>query len=1268
LAILEKSQPDGPTVADCLNRLGSTLYSDGKYGEALEVQKRALAIYEKQTPPSQDEIAITLSNVASDCHALRNFDEAIKFRSRELEVLESIRPESLEVARCLDDLGGSHYAALQYEKALQAQQRALTLYEKLSPEDDKTLAILIKNTGLDLTGLHRYDEAIEHLNRALKIHERGPETLDMTNCLNGIGWAHNESGRYREAIKAYQRALVIRESLLGAEDPEVAENLASLANSYIELGDYQQAKDLRERALAIREKALGPEHLDTIQSLNDLGASFDRLGDLTRARELYERSLTLREKHLGPEDRLVGFSLNNLCLLYFRMGLPAESEKAGLRALAIFEMTVGKDSPDTAFCLNSLGLLYNARTDYSRARQFLAHALAIREKSLGPGHPQTGVSLNNLALVSMNLRDYAHAIPLFVRALEIGRKFNGDEHPETALRMANLGWAASRLGQLETARQWYSESLAVRRKVLGADHYDTAANLDDLSSVLRRQGKLEEALPLCLEALETRLNVLSPEHPAIADSYEELALLYDRLNDPQAEEQYRKALAIRERAYGPSTPSVATTLTNLGSLYQSRKEYGSAEPLYQRALAICQQHLEMVSELQAERQQLAMARAYRWHLDWYVDLVAESEQEADDLYGHVLNWKGAVLARQRSARLGQEAYDPNIASTFADLQDTSGRLAALVLNEPAEEDRSAWREKIAQLTNQRQKLEEELSRISAQFRQQRAAEDVTAVQIQASLPEDAVLIDLLEYSHRTDAEKNEWEDRLVAFVVKPQGNIQLVPLGAATPLYDAVDAWRKTYGRSQSPSQALRQLLWDPLAEHVGDAQLVLISPDGGLGRFSWAALPIDASGNYLIEKLGVAVIPVPQMIPSLAAAPGPAEYSLCLVGDVDFGAEVGASSNQVVSRAAAGGRADVLRNWPPLPATRAEILAVRDSFESWRPESRVRMLRNAAATEQQLRQIAAQSRYLHMATHGFFAPEELKTLLSAPIDVAHGRSPSESKPADGDLPAISAGIGAALEIVDGKLVTNRILSDGAAGLDGRLKVGDQIDAVAEAEGEFQPLEDVLLSDAVKRIRGPVETRVRLKITPADGSAAYVLELTRRPLPRQEDGDFSIESLHPGLLSGIVLAGANHPPDPSKDDGVLTALEVADLDLRRVELATLSACETGLGATANGEGLLGLQRAFQVAGARSVVASLWKVDDTATRDLMERFYENLWRQTAPDAPPLSKLHALREAQLWMLKERGPRGLVDPEQKPADESQQRLPPYYWAAFVLSGDWR
>ena len=135
----------------------------------------------------------------------------------------------------------------------------------------------------------------------------------------------------------------------------------------------------------------------------------------------------------------------------------------------------------------------------------------------------------------------------------------------------------------------------------------------------------------------------------------------------------------------------------------------------------------------------------------------------------------------------------------------------------------------------------------------------------------------------------------------------------------------------------------------------------------------------------------------------------------------------------------------------------------------------------------------------------------------------------------------------------------------------------------------------------------------------------------------------------------------------MTAQEVRTLNLRSVELVVLSACETGLGEVAGGEGLLGLQRAFQAAGAKTVVASLWKVDDAVTCDLMKRFYHNLWSKR------MSKVEALRDAQLWLLRDGGPRsplrelgsrGVVAVDEQ--GQQTRRLSPFYWAGFTLR--WR
>jgi CHAT domain-containing protein len=144
---------------------------------------------------------------------------------------------------------------------------------------------------------------------------------------------------------------------------------------------------------------------------------------------------------------------------------------------------------------------------------------------------------------------------------------------------------------------------------------------------------------------------------------------------------------------------------------------------------------------------------------------------------------------------------------------------------------------------------------------------------------------------------------------------------------------------------------------------------------------------------------------------------------------------------------------------------------------------------------------------------------------------------------------------------------------------------------------------------------------------------------------------NPLLLSGLALAGANRGPTsrPDDDDGILMAEEVASLNLTGVEWAVLSACGTGLGEIKAGEGVFGLRRAFQIAGARTVIMSLWSVDDQATRQWMRALYEGRFKKG------LDTAQAVHAASRTMLSERRAKGLS-------------TLPFYWAAFVAAGDWR
>ena len=180
----------------------------------------------------------------------------------------------------------------------------------------------------------------------------------------------------------------------------------------------------------------------------------------------------------------------------------------------------------------------------------------------------------------------------------------------------------------------------------------------------------------------------------------------------------------------------------------------------------------------------------------------------------------------------------------------------------------------------------------------------------------------------------------------------------------------------------------------------------------------------------------------------------------------------------------------------------------------------------------------------------------------------------------------------------------------------------------------------------------------------FFLERTGRPSPPSLRGISGLvrdeaaaespsEALrdNPLVLSGLALAGANRRGEaaPEAEDGVLTAEEIAGLDLHGLEWAVLSACDTGRGALQTGEGVLGLRRAFQIAGARTVIMSLWPVGDEMARAWMGRLYRGRFKEGRSSA------EAVREAGLGMIQERRAAGAV-------------THPFYWGAFVASGDWR
>jgi CHAT domain-containing protein len=144
---------------------------------------------------------------------------------------------------------------------------------------------------------------------------------------------------------------------------------------------------------------------------------------------------------------------------------------------------------------------------------------------------------------------------------------------------------------------------------------------------------------------------------------------------------------------------------------------------------------------------------------------------------------------------------------------------------------------------------------------------------------------------------------------------------------------------------------------------------------------------------------------------------------------------------------------------------------------------------------------------------------------------------------------------------------------------------------------------------------------------------------------------NPLLRAGLALAGANQRRSAAtdEDDGILTAEEVASLNLEGAEWVVLSGCDTGEGEVRAGEGVLGLRRAFRIAGADTLIASLWPVEDEATRQWMTALYQSHFGQGRSTA------ESVASATAKQLRARRAKGLS-------------THPFYWGSFVAVGNWR
>jgi len=911
----------------------------------------------------------------------------------------------------------------------------------------------------------------------------------------------------------------------------------------------------------------------------------------------------------------------------------------GVAAIGLISVASAQedDRLDRASALDTVIEAAYARGDHPAAAEANGEQLRLRIDVHGTSHVDVAQSQQNLAVINQKMGGLDRALELYLSAMATREELLGSDAPEIGETAASLGVLYQMLGRLDEAEEHIRRALAIDRATYGADHPTVARTLNGLADLQQTRGDLVGARALYDEALaiyvEKEPNGL--HHAMVLNGLGTLlAALGDR---PAALRRYTEALQIREGVLGPDHPDLASSLANIGAAHQRGGDALQAIRFYKRARSLldaagtgtpamragilinlasafaqaggaAQAIVALNDVISAEDGPPTMVLLARVQLG-VLFAHANDDRAVEVLGAAIAQIESGVAVTPRYASIPWEArstyrqFNGDLPGAIADLEH------AMAIREQQLDPllgATSGRERIAAVQERRRALDLYL--------------DMTRGFGDASRVWPRVL---------------SWKGLALRSALAQRDALR----SRLAPSPESAELKRI---RLEIASLALSSAVQDPgaMSKLVAKKEALEREIAAAAGPFtsdSFDVDPADICGELAARTVMIDFVRYDVVGPTVD---GSVEYSVFILDDT----------------------CDIKR------VDLGDATVIDDAIASWRE-----LLNDPTSTAQRVDRRG----------------QRVHELIWDPIVGAVGEASIVLVVPDGATASVSF---AALPVGDGKYLVEQLdfayLDNPADMLRARPEPDDTQDAIAlviggidydgtisspanvdyaatraACQGHFSALPGTALElDAVSReLQKIVGRRSVVRIEGLDASEANVaaeaegavwIHLATHGFFARDacanlfaEGSEQVLAANPLLRSGVVLAGANQS-GTSGHDGIWTAEEVATLDLRDTRMVVLSACETGLGEVVTGEGVLGLRRAFTLAGGDGLVMSLWPVPDDETTKLMSALYRNIRR----GSPPIGI--ALGDAQ---------RAQLEANRNRLDHGN----PQSWAAFIVAG---
>jgi CHAT domain-containing protein/tetratricopeptide (TPR) repeat protein len=1085
-------------------------------------------------------------------------------------------------------------------------------------------------------------QAQRNLDANGRVH--GSDSLEVSNSLRRLADVHFQRGEYSMALDFHERGLALRTLIASSDEREVAHSLERLAATQMRMerydaaqrnlekahgirarrvaddplplattleliawlhrysGNYAAAKKPLEEALTIRRR-LTPGHSALITPIELQGDLLLLEGDIASAASTWHEALALAERTVGREHPIISTIERRLAYSADAVGNRAEARFRLERALLIAERTRSECDPELISLIDySAGsLIFDG--EYVEARRRFVRTLSLTEQCFGPTNSNTATVVFNLASLAAQMGDLSEADRLYRRAIQAWSAL-GPAHPYVAKGLDALAEVLETSGDLPGARDLLERALAIRRKIR-PDHPDVAWTLTNIARVVAASGDVPLALRQLTEAAEIYQRsgaATEPDHLARTIT-EQGEIEARRGNYLTARNDFTAALTIRERLFGAEHPLTAESRLRVAAADFALARYDDALNGARQARRSGLDHVKFTVRYLPERRALAYASRTTQGLGLELSLVTTAPAAVrSEFLDAVIRSRSIVLDELGARAHALSDPRPEVAAMQARLNAARQRFANLMLRSLSESGASPDATEILNSTRrEREDAEQALAEQSATFRSQLARSDVGVAEVRNSLPPGHALVSFVRYDRTVIGDLSRGAPLVsmtativpsyIAFVLRSgEPEPSFVLLGGA----DIIDALVTDWRRQMIGSSAGVSAVSGPSQQVLGDQ----------LRRLVWDPLATHISG---MNRVFVVPDGTLHLLP-IGALPAPdGRYLVERRPVIHY---LSAERDAVRPPEATTGTVGLLAIGGPSFADASSFAALSGSksHNSARPPDAV----NSVTSN-----VVGSQRVFRGTTPG------CPSFQSISFDAL----PASSMEAES-----IASLWDRIEKPPGSHQT-RVLTGPFA-----------------TEAAFKQLSSRrrVLHLATHGFFLGDECAPALKGTRAVGG----LTSSKRPIAGLDVSRRTPDAIeNPLIFSGLALAGANRRTAAGLDeeDGILTAEEVAALDLDGVEWAVLSACDTGLGTVAAGEGVLGLRRAFQVAGVRTVIMSLWSVEDRAARQWMEALYR------ARLVDRLDTADSVRYASLTVLRERRAQG-------------QSTHPFFWAAFVAAGDWR